>query len=259
MRKPIIAGNWKMYKTISQAIELANGLKRAFYDLDAEAIDIVLCPVFTALSEVNEVISGSPMQLGAQDVFWQQEGAFTGEVSPLMLKDVGCKYVIIGHSERRQYFGETNQTVNKKVKAALQNGLIPIMCVGETLKERQEEKTFEVLKDHIQNGLTGLTAQEVSDIVIAYEPVWAIGTGKNATSQQAQEAHQFIRKLLTEMFNKEIANNIRIQYGGSVKPDNIEEIMQQPDVDGALVGGASLKVDSFSDIVIRAMKVKVKK
>ena len=259
MRKPIIAGNWKLYKTIGPAIELANGLKREFYKIEANDIDIVLCPVYTCLSEVAEVIAESNLALGGQDVYWQDDGAFTGEVSAPMLKDVGCAYVIIGHSERRQFFGETNDTVNKKVKAALKHGLIPIVCVGESLAQREANKTFEVLADHVNNGLAGLTAEEVSKVVIAYEPVWAIGTGKTATSAQAQEAHKYIRDLLVKLYNKDIANNIRIQYGGSVKPENIEEIMAQPDVDGALVGGASLKVESFSEIVKRGLNVKVKK
>ena len=259
MRKPIIAGNWKMYKTIGQAIELANGLKREFYKIEPTDIDIVLCPVYTCLSEVAEVIANSNIALGGQDVYWQDEGAFTGEISAPMLKDAGCTYVIIGHSERRQFFAETNDTVNKKIKAVLKHGLLPIVCVGESLAEREANKTFDVLIDHVQNGLLGLTAEEVSRIVIAYEPVWAIGTGKTATSAQAQEAHKYIRDLLAKFYNRDVANVVRIQYGGSVKPENIEEIMAQPDVDGALVGGASLKVESFSEIIKRGLKVKVEK
>ncbi len=259
MRKPIIAGNWKMYKTIGAAIELANGLKRELFKIELNDMDIVLCPVYTCLSEVAEVIASSNISLGAQDVYWQEEGAFTGEISPLMIKDAGCLYVIIGHSERRQFFAETNETVNKKIKAALKHGLIPIVCVGESLAEREANRTFDVLTDHLQNGLIDLTEEEVSKVVIAYEPVWAIGTGKTATSAQAQEAHKFIRDLLGKLYNKDIANGIRIQYGGSVKPENIEEIMAQPDVDGALVGGASLKTESFSEIVKCGLKIKVKK
>jgi triosephosphate isomerase (TIM) len=256
MRKTIIAGNWKMYKTIGQAIELANGLKRELFKIDPENIDIVICPVFTALSEVSEVISESNIKLGAQDIYWEDEGAFTGEVSSPMIKDAGCSFVIIGHSERRQYFHETNESVNKKVKAALKHGLTPIMCVGETLAEREKDKTFDVLKDHVNNGLAGLTEQDALNIVIAYEPVWAIGTGKTATPAQAQEAQKYIRDLLIKLYNKDTASSIRIQYGGSVKPENTEELMQQPDVDGALVGGASLKVESFSEIIKKACKVK---
>ncbi|MCM8795265.1 MAG: triose-phosphate isomerase [Candidatus Omnitrophica bacterium] len=256
MRKTIIAGNWKMYKTISEAIELANGLKRELFKLDAQDIDIVLCPPYTALSEVSEVIADSNLKLGAQDCFFKDEGAFTGEISPLMLKDVGVKFVIIGHSERRQYFGETNESINKKTKAVLRHNLIPIVCVGETEEERERGLTFQVLDDHIRNGLKDLTEEQIGQVVIAYEPVWAIGTGRTATSTQAQEAQRYIRDLLAKFYNKEIAESIRIQYGGSVKPENIVELMQEPDVDGALVGGASLSVDSFAAIVKRANEVK---
>ena len=256
MRKTIIAGNWKMYKTVTQAIDLANELKRQLYNLDSEVIDIVICPPFTALSEILEVIADSNIQLGAQDAYWENEGAFTGEVSPVMLKDVGAKFVIIGHSERRQYFGETNETINKKIKAALLCNLTPIVCVGETLSEREKGKTFKVLDDHIQNGLHKIAEQDIVKIVIAYEPVWAIGTGKTATPHQAQEAQKYIRDLLTKMYNKDIAGSIRIQYGGSVKPENITELMRQPDIDGALVGGASLSVESFTTIVKCASEVK---
>ena len=245
-----------MYKTISQSIELANGLKRELYKIDPDSIDIVICPVFTALSEVAEVIDQSNIAVGAQDLYWMDEGAFTGEVSPLMIKDAGAKYVIIGHSERRQYFGETNETVNKKITAVLKHGLTPIVCVGEALAEREANKTFDVLTDHINNGLRGISEEDARKIVIAYEPVWAIGTGKTATAQQAQEAHKFIRGLLTKLYGAEPADSMRIQYGGSVKPENIKELLNQADVDGALVGGASLKVDSFVSIVRQASEVK---
>lgn len=244
-----------MHKNIPQAIELANGLKRELFDLD-DTIDIVICPVFTALSETAEIITDSNISLGAQDVYWEREGAFTGEVSAPMLKDAGAKYVIIGHSERRQYFGETNESVNKKIKAALSSGLIPIVCVGENLAEREGNKTFAVLDDHVQNGLKDISVAEISKIVIAYEPVWAIGTGKTATSQQAQEAHEYIRNLILKLYNKDIAENLRIQYGGSVKPENTQELLSRVDVDGALVGGASLSIESFANIVKLASKVK---
>jgi len=255
MRKTIIAGNWKMYKTTTEAIELANGLKRELFNLESD-IDIVICPPFTVLSEVGEVIADSNIQLGAQDTFWQDEGAFTGEVSPLMLKDAGVEFVIIGHSERRQYFGETNDSVNKKIKAVIQTGLTPIVCVGETLKERELGETFQVLDDQLHYGLKDIEEQDILKVVIAYEPVWAIGTGKTATSQQAQEAQKYIRDLLIKMYNKDTANEVRIQYGGSVKPENISELINQPDVDGALVGGASLKIESFTEICRRARGVK---
>ncbi|MDD5409656.1 MAG: triose-phosphate isomerase [Candidatus Omnitrophica bacterium] len=255
MRKTIIAGNWKMYKTIKEAIELANGLKREFFKLDFAEVDVVLCPVFTALSEVAEVLSETDIGLGGQDVYWQDEGAFTGEVSPVMLKDAGCQYVIIGHSERRQFFGESNETVNKKIKAALKCGLTPIVCVGENLQERETNKTFKVVEDHINNGLADISSSDILKLVIAYEPVWAIGTGKTATPEQAQEVHKFIRDLLKTNYGQEAADNVRIQYGGSVKPENITELMSKPDVDGALVGGASLKVESFSVIVAKASEV----
>ncbi len=247
MRRLIIAGNWKMHKNISQAIELVNGLKRELYNIDS--LDIVLCPVFTSLSCVSEIIADSNIQLGAQDVYWQDEGAFTGEVSSLMLKDAGCKFVIIGHSERRQYFFETNETVNKKIKAVIKAGLIPIVCVGETLAQREENKTLEVIKEQIEQGFKGISPEGVRDLVIAYEPIWAIGTGRNATAAQAQEVQIYIRNLLAQVYNNEIAGDIRIQYGGSVNPENIGKLIQEPDIDGALVGGASLKIDSFSRIV----------
>jgi triosephosphate isomerase len=255
MRKTIIAGNWKMYKTIKEAIELSNGIKRELFKLDSQGIDIVLCPPFTALSEVAEVIAESDIALGAQNLYWKDEGAFTGEVSPKMLKETGCAFVIIGHSERRQFFGETNETVNKKIKAALASELTPIVCVGETLKEREAKETFDVLEDHVHNGLDGLNKEDLLKIVIAYEPVWAIGTGKTATPEQAQEVHRYIRDLLGRLYDKETALQIRIQYGGSVKPENISALMQQPDIDGALVGGASLQVASFAEIVKKAAEV----
>jgi len=256
MRKTIIAGNWKMYKTVPEAIDLANGLKRELYQIDTQAIDVVLCPPFTALSEVSEVLDDSGIQLGAQDVYWQEEGAFTGEISCRMLKDAGCQYVIIGHSERRQYFAETNDSVNKKLKSALACGLTPIVCVGETLQERELGKTFGVLDDQLKAGLGALSQEDVLKIVLAYEPVWAIGTGKTATPQQAEEAQKYIRGLFSKMYNKDAAIEARIQYGGSVKPENITELMQQPDIDGALVGGASLSLESFSAIVKKAYEVR---
>lgn len=254
MRKTIIAGNWKMFKTLKEGEELINVLKRDLYQI--ESLDILVCPPFTLLSYLGDMLVSTNIGLGAQDCYWQDEGAFTGEISCKMIKDTGANYVIIGHSERRQFFCETNETVNKKVLAALKSGLLPIVCCGETLQEREKGLTFKVLEDHIKNGLKEIPSEEIEKVVIAYEPVWAIGTGKTATSLQAQEAHKYIRGLLEQMFGKDLASNIRIQYGGSVKPENIFELMQQPDVDGALVGGASLKAESFAQIVKKAGEVK---
>ncbi len=247
MRRIIIAGNWKMNKTVPEAIELVNGLKRELSSI--ENIDIVVIPPYTALSEISDMLANSNIDLGAQDVYWQQGGAFTGEISPVMLKDVGVTYVVIGHSERRSYFNETNETVNKKIKAVLAVDLIPIMCVGERLEEREEGKTYDVVKKHIMGGLEGISGEQALKVVIAYEPVWAIGTGKTATPQQAEDVHKYIRQLLAEMYDRSTAENIRIQYGGSVKPENIKELIKQQDIDGALVGGASLKVEQFVPIV----------
>lgn len=247
MRIPIIAGNWKMNKTIEESIELCNAIKRSVYN--SQNVEIVLCPPFTSLSDVNEMIMDTNISLGAQDCYWLNEGAYTGEVAPRMLKSAGCKYVIIGHSERRAMFNETNETVNKKIQAAIKEGLKPIMCVGERLEEREANKTFNVVRDHVENGLAGIAKEDAKNIVIAYEPVWAIGTGKTATPQQAQEVHAYIRELLSKMYDSQISQTIRIQYGGSVTPQNIKSLINEKDVDGALVGGASLKADSFTEIV----------
>lgn len=251
MRRPIIAGNWKMNKTIEEAVSVAVGLKRKFYTF-SEA-DIVICPPFTALSKVNDKIIDSSIMLGAQDVYSEEEGAFTGAISPNMLKDAGCRYVIVGHSEKRALFGETDEDVNKKLKVALKHGMVPIMCVGERIEERDNGMTFEILEKQITRGLKNISRDEVMRIIIAYEPVWAIGTGRTATPQQAQEAHKFIRELIERLYDKEVASKIRIQYGGSVKPENIAKLMTQEDIDGALVGGASLDVNSFTEIVQNAV------
>ncbi|MBU0468822.1 MAG: triose-phosphate isomerase [Candidatus Omnitrophica bacterium] len=251
MRKPIIAGNWKLNKTIDASIELVTLLKRELSDVDE--VDIVVCPVFTALSAINDIILESNIDMGAQNLYWEDAGAFTGEVSAPLIKDAGCKYVIIGHSERRQFFCETNETVNKKIKAALASGLLPIVCVGEVLEERESGKTFDVVRSQVTESLAGFTTDELSKLIIAYEPVWAIGTGKTATPQQAQEVHKFIRGIIAEIGNAEIAAAMRLQYGGSVKPDNVKELMSQEDIDGALVGGASLKSDSFVALVKGAL------
>ena len=242
-----------MYKNLKDGQELAVALRRDLFQI--ESVDIVVCPPFTLLAYLADALETSNIALGAQDCYWQDEGAFTGEVSPMMLKDAGCQYVIIGHSERRQFFAETNETVNKKIKAVLTQGLTPIMCVGEMLAEREKGETFKVLEAHVAGGLKDISAEDLLKIVIAYEPVWAIGTGKTATPAQAQEAHKYIRDLLVKLYNRETADSVRIQYGGSVKPDNITELMKQPDVDGALVGGASLTAASFAEIVKKASEV----
>ncbi len=246
-RKPFIAGNWKMYKTSGEAQQTAAEIVRL--TTDATGVDILIAPPFTALSGVSRTIAGSPVFLGAQNLFWEKEGAFTGEISPAMLTDAGCSHVIIGHSERRQYFGETDDTVNKKVMAAINFSLIPVLCVGETEKERDAGQTFYVLDKQIKKGLEGFSFDGLAQMVIAYEPVWAIGTGKAATRDQAQEADHFLRGLLESRFGKTGADALRIVYGGSVKPGNIKELMDMPDVDGALVGGASLDAATFSAIV----------
>lgn len=242
-----------MNKTVDESISLANGLKRALFSI--ENVEIVLCPSFTSLGELVDVVSGSNISLGAQNMYWEPEGAFTGEISSKMIKSIGCKYVIIGHSERRAYFGETDQTVNKKVKAAIKDGLLPIMCVGEKLEERERGKTFDIVSRHVEKGLDGVSESDAVKVVIAYEPVWAIGTGRNATPEQAEEVHDFIRKILRKKYGETPAENIRIQYGGSVKPENIEQLMAEKDIDGALVGGASLKEESFIDIVKKSSVV----
>ena len=247
MRTPIIAGNWKLNNTISESIELTQGIKSSV--ADTTDVEIIVAPTFTALAAVYEVIQESNICLAAQDVYWENSGAFTGEISPTMLKDVGCEYVIIGHSERRQFFAETNESVNLKTKAALTTDLKPIICVGEHLEDREAGNTEKIIEDHVSGGIKDLTTEQMLSCVIAYEPVWAIGTGKTATPKQAQEVHAYIRQLISEAYTDEIANQVRIQYGGSVKPDNAAELMSQPDVDGALVGGASLQAESFAQIV----------
>jgi len=246
-RRPLIAGNWKMYKTAAEAAQTARQLTELV--AGADHADIMIAPAFTALEAVASALQGTNVDLGAQNIFWESEGAYTGEISPGMLTAAGCTYVIIGHSERRQYFGETDETVNRRIGAAVAAGLRPVMCVGETEAQREAGETLSVLDKQVKNGLKELVADRLSHLVVAYEPVWAIGTGKTATSGQAQEAHAFIRKLLAQTLGSELAAAARILYGGSVKPDNIAELMGMADIDGALVGGASLKADSFSRIV----------
>ena len=241
-RTPLIAGNWKMYKASPEAVKTAQQLVELV--ADTVDVDIMIAPVFTALDPVSKVVENSRVALGAQNLYWEKEGAYTGEISADMLVSAGCQYVIIGHSERRQYFGETDETVNKKIRAAIDAELIPVFCVGETEVERESGQTFSVLDKQVKKGL-----EYSGDLVIAYEPVWAIGTGKTATKEQAQEVHEYIRSLMDQNFDKTLAQSVRILYGGSVKPANVSELMAMPDIDGALVGGASLDAESFSKIV----------
>lgn len=247
LRKPVIAGNWKMNKTIAEAKALVNELIASVSDV--EDVEVVVCPPFTALAPVSELLKDTNIKLGAQNMYFEKEGAYTGEVSPVMLKDAGCQYVIIGHSERRQYVGETDEDVNKKARMALSYGLIPIICVGETLEEREEGVTEELVANQVRLALDGIEPELISQIIIAYEPIWAIGTGRSATAEDAENVISLIRDVVVEMFGKELADKMRIQYGGSVKPDNIAELMEQPNIDGALVGGASLDAGSFTKIV----------
>jgi triosephosphate isomerase (TIM) len=246
-RLPFIAGNWKMNKTVAEACDLVRELKAAIAGI--EGVEVAIAPPFTALYAVRQELQDSAIHLAAQNFFWEEKGAYTGEVSPAMLKEVGCRYVIIGHSERRQLFSETDETVNRRIKAALGHGLKPIFCVGETLREREEGQTFPVIERQVEGGLKGIGEEGAKDLVVAYEPVWAIGTGKTATPQQAEEVHRFIREKIERIYSRQVSEGIRIQYGGSVTPENIKGLMDQRDIDGALVGGASLKSETFSRIV----------
>lgn len=246
-RLPFIAGNWKMNKTVGEALELVRGLKASLQGF--EEVEVAIAPPFTALYPVAQELKGSSIHLASQNLFWEEKGAFTGEISPAMLKEMNCRYAIIGHSERRQYFGETDETVNRRIKAAFNHGLKVIFCIGETLQEREGGIAFSVIERQLEGGLKELGEKAVEEMVVAYEPVWAIGTGKTATPEQAEEVHQFIRQKLERFYSKRISENIRIQYGGSVTPENIKGLMVQANIDGALVGGASLKVESFSRIV----------
>ena len=253
MRRPIVAGNWKCHKTSTEGAELAEALRAH----ESHDVEMVVCPPFTALAAVAGALRGSSISWGGQDVFWESSGAFTGEVSAPMLVELGCRYVIIGHSERRQHFGETDESVHRKLLAALAHPLTPIVCVGETLAQRDAGQTFDVIGRQLDGALAGVSNEQVRRIVLAYEPVWAIGTGRTATPAQAQEVHATIRRRLSAGW-KAVADGVRIQYGGSVTPANALELLQQPDVDGALVGGASLKPDSFSAIINAAAQAKVK-
>jgi triosephosphate isomerase len=250
MRIPFIAGNWKMYKTVAETVKYVKELRALVKDV--EGVEIVLAPPFTAVHAAAEAARNSHVGIAAQDVYWEREGAFTGEVGASMIREAGAEYVIIGHSERRTLFGETDTTVNQKVIAAFVAGLAPIACIGETLDQRERNETFDVLDRQVRQGLDALTSDQIGQLVLAYEPVWAIGTGRNATAAQAADAHGHIRKRLRQWFGPDAAELCHVIYGGSVKPDNIAELIAQPDVDGALVGGASLDVRSFLEIVMRS-------
>jgi triosephosphate isomerase len=250
MRKTLIAGNWKMFKTVPEAVVFAKELRSVLRD--TSGVDIVVAPSFLAVHPVAEALRNADIAVAAQDVHWEREGAFTGEVSAPMIKEAGGEYVLVGHSERRRLFGETDVTVNRKIVASIGAGLTPIVCVGETLEERERNETLAVLDRQIKDGLDGLAGDQVAALVVAYEPVWAIGTGRNATAAQAQEAHAHIRLRLRQWFGAEASDRCRVLYGGSVKADNIAELLREPDVDGALVGGASLEVKSFGEIVARS-------
>ena len=247
MRRPLFAGNWKMHTTVIDACQLAAEIGKCSTGLTDR--DVLLAPPYTVLSEVAHVLHGSDVLIASQNVCWEKQGAFTGEISPTMVKSAGGTAAIIGHSERRQIFHEDHQIINKRVLGALKFGLTPIFCIGETLEERESEKTFDILEEQLRKGLAGVSPEDMRKTVVAYEPVWAIGTGKTASKEQAQDAHAFIRKLLAEMYEKDIADSIRILYGGSVKPDNVDELMAQTDIDGALVGGAALNAESFCRII----------
>jgi len=251
MRRPFIAGNWKMNTNRSSAVALAEGVAKQAAALDG--VDLAICPPSCYLDAVGRAIAGSKVALGAQNMYHEKDGAFTGELSAAMLRDLGCKYVILGHSERRHILGETDAAINKKVHAALAAGLLPIVCVGELLSEREAGHTLTVIQTQFDGSLAGLSAEQMGKVVIAYEPVWAIGTGKVATPQQAEDVHLALRKIIAKRYNSSIADSVRLQYGGSVKPGNAAELLKQPDIDGALVGGASLKVDQFLGIVAGAL------
>ena len=247
MRKTIIAGNWKMNKTNKEAVEMLTELKEIVKGIDS--VGIVIGAPFTALSDAVKAVAGSNIKIAAENVYPKESGAYTGEVSPVMLKEIGVEYVILGHSERREYFKESDEFINEKVKCVLAHGMTPILCIGEKLEDRESGRTNDVNKTQINGGLAGLTAEEAKKVVIAYEPVWAIGTGKTATPEIAEETHKAIREELARMFGEEVANEITIQYGGSMKPENAQELLAQADIDGGLIGGASLKAQDFSKIV----------
>jgi len=248
MRRTVVAGNWKMNNNLSEAVSLISDLKKELGGSELNA-DVIICPPFVSLDTAKELIKDSVIQLGAQNMYFEESGAFTGEISAEMLKSVGCQYVILGHSERRVIFEEPNETINRKVKKALASELKPIFCIGETLEERESGITNKVVEEQIRKGLEGLSNRDMEKVIIAYEPVWAIGTGKTASPEQAQEVHAFIRNLLASIFTREVAEATILQYGGSVKPENAKELLSQKDIDGALVGGACLKAEPFTGII----------
>lgn len=252
-RRYFIAGNWKMNKTSSEAAALAKGVVEAVGKVSS--VDIAVCPTFTSLESASKVLAGSTVKLGAQNMYFEKSGAFTGEISADMLKELNCTYVILGHSERRQYFKECDCLINKKVKAALAAGIKPILCVGETLQQREANQTIDVVSTQTKGGLDGISSADAANVVVAYEPVWAIGTGKTATPEMAQEVHAEIRKVLAQMFGAETAESMQILYGGSMKPQNADELLAQKDIDGGLIGGAALKADSFAELVKSAEKL----
>jgi triosephosphate isomerase len=246
-RRPLLAGNWKMHKSVLEAYLLVAEIGQCSAGLTDR--DVLLAPPYMAIPEVARILRDTDVLIASQNVCWVEQGAFTGEISPKMVKAAGGSAAIVGHSERRQIFHEDDEMINKRLQGALEFGLMPILCIGETLEERENEKTFAVLEEQLRKGLAGVSSEDMGKTVVAYEPVWAIGTGKTATKEQAQEVHAFIRKLLAEIFEKDIADSVRILYGGSVKPDNVDELMAQPDIDGALVGGAALNAESFCRII----------
>ncbi len=247
MRKTVIAGNWKMNKNLEEAVALVADIKANY--ATKENVEAIVCPPFISLEAVSALIKDTDIKLGAQNMYFEESGAYTGEISADMLKSVGCEYVILGHSERRTIFNESDEVINKKVKKALTSGLKPILCVGETLEEREKDITKDVIATQLKGGLADITAEDMEKIIVAYEPVWAIGTGKTATPEQAEDVHAFIRGLVAELYSAEVADNLVIQYGGSVKPANAEELLGQKDIDGALVGGACLQGESFGGII----------
>jgi len=253
MRKPFVAGNWKMNTDSRSSVELVKRIASGSAQVAGQDVTVAVCPPFVYLQAVTKALSASSIAVGAQDIYFEPKGAFTGEISVSMLKDVGCLYCLCGHSERRHVLGESDELINKKVTAAIGGGLLPILCVGELLEEREVSETNEVVTRQVKKGLAGLSAEKILAVTIAYEPVWAIGTGLTATPEQAQEVHDFIRKLLGQMYDDELAGEIRILYGGSVKPDNAADLMSQQDIDGSLVGGASLKADDFLAIIQAAV------